>query len=472
MPETFQFEQLDAETRAYLLLVRDKAGQGVPGIYVEKANYLPVLGLCGGFGVVIATVLMTFPPTDEPAKEALLQTAGVLLGAWLIVAALRVWFAGKAGSYAGHFVYADPETLYEASGSTVRTTSLVDLREAQAVPNFNEGNYKNTAITVKVGGDRTTFSVADEERGRRLTVFLNALAYMRNGGEDGTDPAYKALTPEQMGAMAREVARTGQFPRSAPDEGREVTRVPQPRADGRASTGLLAILFWGLVGVGMYFGFRTMDAPFRDDVIFARIQELPARDRPWALRMYLAEPAFTAHRERAQEQLSQMYDANVGANVKGNDAQLAEALRELVLSLKTREPVVSLITGEDQGPALADGAGPMRETALRNALADKLGSTIGDELVVFAAPTKEQSNAVDTSLKGMLDVRWKFVGRDQIEYTVEFRKTPDDAPYLSKKFTLVAPPDPTQFATVVGTNLVHDLVGVVRPRPIIVDQDF
>jgi hypothetical protein len=474
MPETYQFEQLDRETRDYLLLVRDRDGKGAPGVYCPRSNYLPLVGLFGGFAFVIATLLITFPPTDQPTKEALLQTAGCVPGIWMIFAALRVWLAGKSGKYAGHFAYADPETLYEASGSSVRVTDLGDLREAKAVQNFNEGNYQDTSITLKLGkGDRTKFEVKDEERGRRMTVYLNAVAYMRDGGEDGNDRYLKSLSPEQMGAMAKEVAKTGQFPKSAPEEGNDVGRIPHPRKEGRASTGLLGILFWGLIGVGIFFGFRAINGPYRDQIVFDRITQLPPKDRPPALRLYLANPDFKSNRDKAQDMLNQFYENGARANIKGKDDELKAAMSDLILSLKTREPVVSLIAAEERPAGKDDPAAGMRETALRNSLADKFGATIGDELVVFAAPTKEGSNAVDTGLKGMIDIRWKFTGPGAVEYTIQFRKTPDDEPYVSKTVRVaLRGGDANVFAEVLSEHIAMGTIGVPKKRPVFVPQDF
>src|SRR5688500_2208469 len=107
MTETYQFEELDGETRDYLSLAKERNGKGMPGIFVGKSSYWPVIGLILGFVILVATVLFTFPPTAPPMKEAMLQTAGFLLGGWMIVAALRVW--SSARKYAGHFIYADAD---------------------------------------------------------------------------------------------------------------------------------------------------------------------------------------------------------------------------------------------------------------------------------------------------------------------------------------------------------------------------
>jgi hypothetical protein len=170
--------------------------------------------------------------------------------------------------------------------------------------------------------------------------------------------------------------------------------------------------------------------------------------------------------------LNQAYEEGVRNYVKGTDKELAAALGDLILSLKTREPVVSLITAEERPAGKDEINAGMRETALRNSLADKLGATLGDELVVFAAPTKEGSNAVDTGLKGMIDLRWKFIDPGVVDYTIQFRKTPDDEPYLSKTFRLAVAGDPTAFANALSINIIRSTVGEVRARPMIINQDF
>ena len=155
MTEKYRFEELDRETRDYLLHARDQAGHGLPGVFVGQTDDLPVIGIVLGFAVIMATVLMTFPPTDPPVKEAMLQTAGFMLGGWMVLAAFRVWAGGKSGRYAGHFVYADPENLYRPTASTVEVTDLGEPARRQGrSPNFNEGKYQNTEITLKVGRDR------------------------------------------------------------------------------------------------------------------------------------------------------------------------------------------------------------------------------------------------------------------------------------------------------------------------------
>jgi hypothetical protein len=443
MTHTYQVEELDAETRDYLYQACEKQGKDMPGIFAAKPNSLPLIGMGVGFGVMIVTVMATFPPTLPPTKEACLQTAGFLLGGWMVIAAMRVWMSGKSGKYVGHFVYADAENLYEGNGGNVHITDLGDLRDAKAVQNFNSGKYQNTSITIKVRHDRRTFQVNSEERGRRMTVFLNAISYMRDGGDDGQSEDLKKLSPETMGAVAKQVAKTGEFPHNyAHAEEAGVARVPRPRKDGRASTGMLAMFLTIAAGTLMFFGFRSINGPLREETIFSSIKSLPSKEQPPALRLYLANPDFNAHREEAQKLLDDYYDNGARNNVNGTDAEMKNGMSEVVLSLKSKpQPVVSLVVAEEQAPPGQDAGSANRESQVQQQLADKWGSTIGDELVVFAAPSDPDNPSLpDKKSKGMIDLRWKFTEPGTIEYTIEFRKSPDDEAIVSKRSTVVLDP--------------------------------
>jgi hypothetical protein len=457
----------------------------LPGIYCAKSNNLPLIGVIVGFAVIILTVLVTMPPTLPPTKEALLQTAGFLLGGWMILAAMRVWMAGKTGKYGGHFVYVDAENLYVGKGGIVEITDLYELRDAKAVQNFNEGKYEGTSITLKHGKQRTTVQVKDEERGRRITVFLNAVCYMRDGGEDGKDEELRKLSPEAMGVVAKEVAKTGEFPRNiGRAEEAEVTRVARPRREGRRSLGLLAMLATIVAGVGLFYGFRAINAPLRDHAIFSQIQSLPPKDQPYALRMYLMNPDFVAHRDEAQRMLDGHYDTAVRSHVNGNDRELKNGLTDVVLALKTKpQPVISFVCVEEQAPPGQNVETTVREAKVQKDLADKWGSTIGDELVVFAAPADpDNPSAMDKKTKGMVDLRWRYAANATIEYTIEFRLSPDEQPILSKQLKLSAKdvgaselPEPDRSKKMVDAlieDLVQKTIGATRARPIPPVIDF
>jgi hypothetical protein len=473
MSEKYQLEELDSETRDYLLFARDNKGKGAPGMFAGKSFYLPAIGLAVGFVIMIVTVFLTFPPTEHPVREAMLQTAGFLVGGWMIVAALRVWAGSKMGGYAGHFVYADPENLYEAKGSTVEITDLYDLRDAKAIQNFNDGKYQNTDINLKIGKLRHSVQVSDEERGRRMAVFLNTVAYMRDGGEDGNDDELRKLSPESMGAVAKQVAKTGEFPRRLSDaEDAEMVRVPQPKREGRKSIGLIGILGTLIVGAVLFLGFRAINTPLRDHAIFNKIQAIPGKDQAPALRLYLANPSFTRHREEAKNLLAGHYERGVNANVLGTDPEMKKAMGDVILALKDMPaPVISFITAEEQSPEGPGTPGTTREAEIQRKLADKWGATIGDELVVFVAPSDpDKPEQMDKSLRGMIDLRWRYLP-EGLEYTLEFRKAPDEKPFFSRTGRQPHNAGADATAHTMADRILEMTVGATKLRPM-VPADF
>lgn len=459
MSEKYRFEQLDRETRDYLHQARDRRGEGLPGVYVGRSTLLPVVGVVVGFGLIILTIAGTFPPTAEPVKEAMIQTAGLLLGGWLVVAAIRVWTAGKSGSYAGHFVYADPEYLYEARGSALVVTDLRDLRKARADQNFNNDKYQNTDVTIRLDRDRRTIRVTDHGGAQRLADFLNAVAYMRDGGEDGRDDRLRNLSPEAMGSAAKTVAGTGEFP-ADPERAEEGTgvRVPTPQRERRASTGLFGMAAVLLIGAAMFLGLMAVNYPYRDEAVFARIQQLPRKEQPPALRLYLQNEKFTAHRDEAQKLLAGLYDSAVTANIQGQHADVRRGFGEVVRSLKDKPTAaVSLRVVEAGRPAGAETGQLGREKMVSERLADKWSSTIGDELVAFAA-------LEDREAPVNIDLRWRFDPAGDIKYSLTFRKSPDEEPLATGSGTVSAKANPEQTAAALVEQVLTQSVGQTKIR--------
>src|SRR5262249_47758153 len=99
----------------------------------------------------------------------------------------------------------------------------------------------------------------------------------------------------------------------------------------------------------------------------------------------------------------------------------------------------------------------------------KWGYNIGDELVVFAAPEDpDRPGAVDKTVKGMIDLRWKYTPEGHIEFRIEFRISPDDAPVADKTGTVQNAGGPDQTADKMVNLILAETLGNVRDRPAIV----
>jgi hypothetical protein len=334
--QTLDFEALDDATQAYLRQVRESGGHGMPGIYAPKTNYLPVAGLIIGFVLIIIGALITLPPGpfDEPVGTALLQMAFLLPAVWMIVAAFRVW--GGSSKSAGHFVYADACRLYDCNGAAVKIVELEGMTEADGTHNYNEGKYQNTAITMQLDRGKQSITVHAEEPGRQLIVFLNCINWI-----DGSE--LKSLPPHVRGALAREVALTGQMPTSLNESDVAVSQVPEPQQTGAGRSGIVAYLLI----VGLTVGGLLLLIPFnrnlRDDTIFESVTA-PGHGGPRDLRAYLIAVPDGKHREEIERRLAAHYQGALNTlRAAAPKSDLAKGPLEIVEGIKTAtHPGVSI----------------------------------------------------------------------------------------------------------------------------------
>src|SRR3954454_1535487 len=94
MSQKFVFEELDGATREYLLSVRAAEGEGSPGVFAPTSSAMAGCGLIGGPVVIGLTLVLTLTSWvdvvyKDPTRVAFLQTAGLVLGGWLLFAGVR-----------------------------------------------------------------------------------------------------------------------------------------------------------------------------------------------------------------------------------------------------------------------------------------------------------------------------------------------------------------------------------------------
>ena len=105
MATTFAFEEFDDATHDYLLGVKEKEGRGFPGIYVPVKNTLPMVSCCLGVLLIGIMIPVTFASNiilGDPSGVALLQTAVLLLGGWMILYAVRARMGKSSRRVAGN----------------------------------------------------------------------------------------------------------------------------------------------------------------------------------------------------------------------------------------------------------------------------------------------------------------------------------------------------------------------------------
>lgn len=468
MTQQYHASQLDPDTTRYLKTVSSSSGIGMPGIYSGGVNGWPIVALILGLIILVGTLFITLPPTEDPTKEAMLQTAGILFGGWCFLAAFRMWFAQAAGSRFGCFTYVDSQNLYQVEGTTVSITDLTSIQEAKVTQNMNDNTYKNSDVVIKLKGDTVNFTIVSEETGRRLAVYLNSLAYMRAGGDDGTDTQLQELNPIEMSSVAMHIAKSGNFPQNlASVDPVDITNIPNPQPSaGGGGSGFLGYIGILVAGLALFFGFKTYNEAAREDVIFNRIIALPAKDQPPGLRMYLTNEKFQKHREAAKTRLTNAYTNAATQFIKGNDPKLTEGLRMLFMSLAEKpQPVISLYVAEEVNKADSKN----RNDTISFQLADKWSSTLGDELVSFV-------RFEDDTVKSMIDIRYK-TDAGVTSYVVTFRMSPDEAPFQTVTGTIRPDAKANNFMVNFDAGLPDHILrgtcGLVVNRPIILPEgDF
>ncbi|MBY0455896.1 MAG: hypothetical protein K2V38_01015 [Gemmataceae bacterium] len=388
MSTTFNFDELDDDTREYLTAVRDAEGDGAPGVFAPASDWLPGFGLIAGPIVIICTLVLTLTTWldivyNDPVGVALLQTAGFVVGGWLFFAKFRTGGRGNAGTW----VYVDPQNVYEAFREQVTVTPLDDLTDANgAAKHDDNGNYQNTTVNILLGKRAAlTFTLTNEVRAEHMVTFLNYLAWAR--GRDGG--ARGDLKPEEIGALAKYVVRTGDEPKDA-DGNLDLERargqvnidhVPEPAREGRSVPSVLPYAFIGLGAVACFVAMAFVVNPaVRDDAIYDLVTKEPFVE-PRFLRAYLVDGRNTRHRDQVKQRLARFYESPVAhAERNARDKQLGEAMAAVLGDLsKADQPVVSLRVVETKSAPGTAGAKGSRETAVRTQFADGVNGAFAAE---------------------------------------------------------------------------------------------
>jgi hypothetical protein len=384
MATTFVLEELDAATREYLIEVRDREGRGAPGIFAPTKNPWPAVGCIVGPIIIGLTLILTLAPGvriifDEPTRVAMLQTAGLLLGGWMLIAAFRVWARKGSKKVAGNWVYADPLFLYEAKGEQVNITDVTEVIESQYTHNYNNGAYQNSVVRLLLPGNHiASVTLNHEQRAENMVVYYNYLAWARGpeGGERSN------LPPATLGGLAKYVARNDNEPLDAENNVNlsmielDIDEVPEePHREGRALPNIIPYVVLVLAGVACFFVMQEVNIPIRDDAIFQDVTEPREYIQPRGLRDYLFDPRNTRHREQVYQHLETFYIRTVIPNVRtGNgDPELREGMARVLEELKRADAaIVSIRVTEKQSPAGKESGAAERAKNLQSGVTDRI----------------------------------------------------------------------------------------------------
>jgi hypothetical protein len=460
---SFKFEELDDATREYLHDVRTRAGKGMPGIFVNRGNSKPVWAILIGPVIGIGLFILTIGSIKDAWATAMLQTAGLLIGAWLTLYAFRRWTAGRSKIYGGYFLYLDPLHIYDVAGENITIISLDTVKGV--VANAAENGAR---VDIDLGYDQyASLNLSSMNQAVLIEDYYQAMADLERQ-EDGK---WVDAPLAELGAAAKYTVENEEVPSNTEQLDLDVPTVPrEPGATNKAGWGFGAIFSWMLVAAGLYGVLWMANIPLQDEFAFS---DAKAAGAP-GLRAYLLDPRNNRHRDEAKQLLATLYDKPIAAVRSSSQAtppinpKSRDGLILILEALKTTEgnPIVTLKLESTAVPNLG------RDNTLQTDLADSLGQVIGQELIAFAAPGEAN--------KAHILIKYRDAGNGQpISASVFFRLDPDsEKADLESHFTLkpdnvalgggmIGPGGTDQLAV----NLSNELSGGFRSRPIFV-PDF
>ncbi len=379
---TCQFEELDEKTREYLHAVRNSSARRMPGVYFGKTNSWPVIALLAGPVIALMFVAMGFASLKDAWATAMLQTAGVMLGGWMVLYAFRRVLGKSSPKYAGFFSYFDPHAAYQAIGEQVTVTDVTNVNSVTA-----RGGQGVAAVRFEDGNGVAMVTGITPAQAVLVEDYYAAMEWIANRDEDG-----KKMTSAVLGGAAKEYALTEQLPRDYAELNLEVEEIPEsPEKVRTAGPRLMWYLFLLGCGVGTFALFSAVNKPIRDETAFAS-----AGNTPSGLRGYLLDDRNTAHREEAEKKLAALYDGPID-RVRTNDKAdpiLREGLAKLLDTLREpAPPVVSIrVTNAANNPL------PLAEFELKNLqeqIGDGIAQVVGHEHIRFLVPESGENPHIE-----------------------------------------------------------------------------
>lgn len=410
MLRTIAYTQLDSDTKAYLRSVRQANGRGMPGVFDAGTDSRAVVAILVGLVVIPLFLWLGYSTNKAPWAMALIQTAGVMLGGWLIVYAVRRWTAG-VDRYAGKFVYFDPEHVFVGKGEELEYARLDD--DTAVEPDGDSA--------VKVRTEAGTFSVPVPSRAVALFVadYYDALGHLRRGANEGW---WSNASAAELGAIARFMVVNERVPIGMSEVSLEVESLPEEVRPARGKpSGLLRYLIILLVGGAVYAGFAFTNKPLHDEAAFAGVNQSSPAD----LRHYVADPNTGAHHDEAAKKLKDLYAVKrkeLAARTTP-EAEVRDAFLTLLDSLDGPEtPAVSIHVVDSGGNATSTSWA----NTLRTRLADGIGTEVGKEYILFVLKPD------DPGRWPLMELTYNTLPSGQLTWTLDLRVKPtDEKPYAT-----------------------------------------
>lgn len=402
MSQLNQLSELDDATRGYLKSVKEGRASGYPGVYVEGPSESPMLALIIGLVILVTTVFITVGSTDDAARTALLQTAGFILGGWLILSAFRTWLAVGRGTNLGRFQYADPNYVWIVEGTTVRSIPIPEIGAVRHNDITAKDKYIRTETILDTAHDGTiTLRSQEPMHASRFADFVNAVKTMAS-----QYPAAADLTPAQLGANALKAVEAGKYPEVLQTTtGGLNDMLPHPTKVRTAMGGVVWPLLIIAAGIGCFLVMKEANVTMRDDAAYDKAR---AEGNP-GLWKYLIDDRNKLHRTEVETKLDAQFEegiAKISSNPDADKARVAAFTNVLRQKKKDRQMTFGVHVEELENPAMP---GPDFNPSLRVSRQDEMVKKIGQQaavalpqgLLFFFPSSKEDKTA--------LKYTWKFV---------------------------------------------------------------
>lgn len=425
--KTYLVSELDERSRQYLVAVRRTGGQNMAGIYLSAGSPAATWGFPLTGIIIIGVVLyLVVPPLNDPTHQAMLLTAGLLLGGWLILAGIRIMIALSLGTNLGTFIYADPKQIWEVDHSVVKRCSLKNLQSF---------TVNGTELVLAYPDGMEKVQVPFEIGILEIAVYLDYWLQARGEGN---------LDQELIDAHAgnARAAAFGEEPDSQPSFSTDIP-IPEPDANATRKSRdwpmLLGIIFFA---IALYIVVYWVVIVWHDYAVYDWVRT----KTPTHWRAYLLDDRNTMFRDAVQKMLRDRYQQKAD-HLKAEVLAVGEpgfqgsenAMPQLLLALaEAPQSIVTLRiqnTTEGDNLPLNNPVDPVHlQIMAQTDLIDSLYHAIGQDLITLVQPPED--------VPALVDIRFKFIrdnNQSRLEWTLAVRKDPEGEPHFNTSWTTNLP---------------------------------
>ena len=304
---TFIFEELDQQSKDYLLAISKNKGIGFPGVYASKLNYGILCILFGILSLPIHIFISSIDQFAEPLALAMLQTALFMVTLWVQVRAFRLFGFIRTKN---HFVFVDAKYYWDCNNYSARVVNIENIKSFEC--NFND-YYKTYEFKMDCDHGFVKITLSDEEPASKLYSLLSYKSEKTKKPTEGnfTESKWKWLydftfcIPDKK--YLKPVDGDDGFVLDENFNNLSTKSIPDPFKAGKEKVHIGWISAFIILVVFVFVAFFKWDNLNRDDLIWEGIQSINTDEKVYWLRIYMRDHRNTLHRGEAGKQLGDKY---------------------------------------------------------------------------------------------------------------------------------------------------------------------